>query len=390
MQATLQQPYPNAPKRPYASFLTRFVDPVELDPRPFPYPGVLKWLESVGSDREEQCRSNSEPFSRRLTRSAPEIYERANWVSEPPYQAPHSESFTPVYTSTATNPSSVMSLLQDPLYRVFNLASNNIYMRQNHDEFPEDIANLIEVVSKGRNSPPPSPDQLRRDPELAQFETKRHSESMVEEYFKDGILSGFKQWDSLARTDRFPMASHTVPNIGSQNTISKPVPDILYGYRYPEAFPQQGRQLTSMGTQLKANSQGLLYPFLVIEFKGSGGDLWVATNQCLGGSTACVSMAERLNEQLRQCTSHEVQTINSAAFSIAMSGTEARLYISWKHDELVYYMQKIRGFYLQDPEQYITFRKYVRNIIDWGKDERLEEIRKSLDSLWKENIRNSL
>jgi hypothetical protein len=133
----------------------------------------------------------------------------------------------------------------------------------------------------------------------------------------------------------------------------------------------------------------LIYPFFVIEFKadgpGSSGSLWVATNQCLGASVSCVNIAERLNRQLRQCKSDKVQTINSAAFSIAMSGTEARLYISWKHNELDYYMQKVRSFSLQEPEQYVEFRKHVRNIIDWGKDKRLKEIRKSFDSLLEEN-----
>ena len=44
-------------------------------------------------------------------------------------------------------------------------------------------------------------------------------------------------------------------------------------------------------------------------------------------------------------------------------------------------MQKVKSFLLQEPEQYVEFRKHIRNIIDWGKDKRLEEIRKSLDSL---------
>lgn len=113
--------------------------------------------------------------------------------------------------------------------------------------------------------------------------------------------------------------------------------------------------------------------------------MWAATNQCLGGSTSCVNIAERLNRQLRQCNNKEIKLINSAAFSIAMNGTEARLYISWKHDELNYYMANVTSFLVQQPEQYVAFRKYVRNIIDWGKDTRLKEIRDSLDSLLEEN-----
>jgi hypothetical protein len=45
----------------------------------------------------------------------------------------------------------------------------------------------------------------------------------------------------------------------------------------------------------------------------------------------------------------------------------------------------VKSFLLQEPEQYVAFRKYVRNIIDWGKDKRLKEIRDSLDSLLEEN-----
>ncbi|KAK3371884.1 hypothetical protein B0H63DRAFT_281890 [Podospora didyma] len=142
---------------------------------------------------------------------------------------------------------------------------------------------------------------------------------------------------------------------------------MIYGYN-DEGFPQQRAQLISMGTEMEANNEGLLYPFFVIEFKGDGpsgsGSLWVATNQCLGGSTSCINIAERLNHQPRKCESENIKPINSAAFSVAMSGTEARLYISWRHNELDYYMANIENFLLQRPEHYIEFRKYVLNIID--------------------------
>jgi hypothetical protein len=164
---------------------------------------------------------------------------------------------------------------------------------------------------------------------------------------------------------------------------------MLYGYNRHAAFPQQQSQLISMGTEMVANNQGLVYPFFVIEFKGDGpfgaGSLWVATNQCLGASVSCVNIAERLNRQLRHCNSNVIQPINSAAFSIAMSGTEARLYISWMNNELDHYMANVESFLLQKPKDYLEFRKYVRNIIDWGKDKRLDEIRDSLDSLLEES-----
>ncbi len=144
-----------------------------------------------------------------------------------------------------------------------------------------------------------------------------------------------------------------------------------------------------MGREIVANNQSLIYPFFVIEFKGDGpsgaGGLLVATNQCLGGSVSSVNVAETLNRQLNCCKSDKIQLIDNAAFSIAMSGTEARLYISWKHNQLDYYMANINCFLLQKPEHYLEFRKIVLNIIDWGRDTRLGAIRDSLDSFLEES-----
>jgi hypothetical protein len=111
---------------------------------------------------------------------------------------------------------------------------------------------------------------------------------------------------------------------------------------------------------------------------------WQPTN-VLGAPRRASTFAERLNQQLRECKTDDVQLINSAAFSVAMNGTEARLYISWKQNDLDYYMRMLDSFLLQKPDQYLEFRKYVKNIIDWGKDARLKEIRKSLNVLLEES-----
>lgn len=43
-----------------------------------------------------------------------------------------------------------------------------------------------------------------------------------------------------------------------------------------------------------------------------------------------------------------------------------------------YCVQDVRSILLQDPSDYLEFRMYVSNIIDWGKDRRLKEIQDSL------------
>jgi hypothetical protein len=402
---TVQQPKPLPLKRPHASFLEDSVDKVPSSPTPKRHhteSDITQWVESISgskSYRERHCRSDTllghsdgELIPRRLTISAPNMeYTRDadGFVMPPAPTSWYAPSVAPSGISSASTGSSrKKSLVEDPSYRRMNLGENNIYMRPVYEEFPEDIARLVDHVRQDRDSPGPSLDQLRQDTDLYRLEMGT-GEPDVEEYFHANIFPKPKLSDSLQRTNKNPMARHVVPDVGSKLKVSTPVPDMLYGYNSIGAFPQQQAQLRSMGNEMVANSQDLIYPFFVIEFKADGpggsGSLWVATNQCLGASVSCVNIAERLNRQLRQCKSDKVQPIDSAAFSIAMSGTEARLYISWKHNELDYCMRKVQSFSLQEPEQYVEFRKHVLNIIDWGKDKRLKEIRKSLDSLLQEN-----
>jgi hypothetical protein len=404
-----QQPKPLPLKRPHASFLEDFVDQLPSSPtlkRHRPEFVVTRWLESIsGSEsyRERHCRSDTlldhsdaELVPRRLTRSAPNMeytLDADGFVMPPTPTSTGSRSRHPPsvalsnISGASTGSSRTKTLVEDPNYRRLNLAANSIFMHSSREQFPQHIAGLLNEIHKDRDSPGPSSDQVCQDTRLEDLEMGT-GEPDVEKYFHTYIFPDPEPTDILKCTDRIPMAKHAVPDVGSKLKVSTPVPDMLFGYT-DEAFRQQRTQLISIGNEIVANSQGLIYPFFVIEFKADGpsgaGSLWVATNQCLGGSASCVNIAERLNRQLRQCKSDKVQPIDSAAFSIAMSGTEARLYISWKHDELSYYTRKVDSFLLQSPEHYLKFRKYVRNIIDWGKDKRLKEIRDSLDSLLEEN-----
>ncbi|KAM3071601.1 hypothetical protein ACMFMG_009477 [Clarireedia jacksonii] len=400
------KPKPLPLKRPYASFLGESVDHNPSSPASKKYRPdavnafVTHWVESIsGSEsyRKPHCRSDSlfthsdgDPISRRLTKSTPNMANKhdADGYAVPLTPARSVGTFDAA-SSTGGSSRSGRSLVENPLYRDANLAANNIYLRPLREQLPNHITGLVEHVGRDRDSPGPSLDQVRHDARLNEL-WMGSAEPRVEKYFQTNIFPDPEPSDSLKRTDRLPIAKHAIPEVGSNLKISGPVPDMLYGYNRTGTFTEgQQTQFNSKGNEMVANSQGLVYPFFVIEFKGDGpsgdGSLWVATNQCLGGSASCINIAERLNRQLREYKSNKIQPIDSAVFSIAMNGTEARLYISWKHDELNYYMRNVESFLLHRPDHYLEFRKYVRNIIDWGKDKRLQKIRDSLDILLEKN-----
>ncbi|KAI0102470.1 hypothetical protein GGR51DRAFT_527478 [Nemania sp. FL0031] len=403
-QATLQQPKPQPPKRPYASFLQDFLDPVRPGCPESVHTFVSEWLESIGSDRKKRCRSDShlhhsdDSVPRQLTRSASEMgcTQGADGIAVPPPPSDKPRSSAPDADTESAAPSgdtgssrsTSKSLIEDPAYRLANLNRNNIFMRPSYEELPDHIAKLVNDVRKGRDSPEPSLEQVRQDSKLDALSWAGAGEPQVERYFSTHIFPDPDIGESLQRTDRQPMAKRIVPQSESKLKLSNPVPDMLYGYNSTEALTTGQQDLfSSVGDTMMANSQGMVYPFLVVEFKGDGpsgaGSLWAATNQCIGGSVCCINVAESLNRQLKQYKSDK-GSFNSAAFSIAMSGTEARLFISWKHNELKYYMARVEAFLLQRPDNYLEFRRYVRNIFDWGKNKRLEEIRDSLDTILEE------
>jgi hypothetical protein len=70
-------------------------------------------------------------------------------------------------------------------------------MRNPNEEFPQAIANLVRDVGKDRDSPGPSPDQLRDDEELYQLENGA-GEPAVENYFKDNLFPKSKPSGELS------------------------------------------------------------------------------------------------------------------------------------------------------------------------------------------------
>jgi hypothetical protein len=178
------------------------------------------------------------------------------------------------------------------------------------------------------------------------------------------------------------------PGLASDKRVTQAKPDLLYGYHNgSRASPFTQPQLLAREFQdrypgqqfVRATTQGLQFPFFALELKadaGTGGSLWVATNQCAGDAGACLNAAGRLNELLANTNQ---PLVDNLTYCLAMNNQMAQLYVSWKPDLLTYYMSEVRSYVLSRADEYVEFRRHVRNIVDWGKDKRLAQIRDALD-----------
>ena len=258
---------------------------------------------------------------------------------------------------------------------------NDIVERSSYELLPPSLDPLVNQVRRARHSPASS---LDSSDQRELWDMHRGApESKVENFFRKTVFPDCV--GGMVRDDHLTAHAHQVPQKqGASYRVSKPVPDSLYGYDRNRAFPSQEAQIVNNGSAAEAGSTGLLYPFFAIEFKGEGptaGGLWVATNQCLGDSAMCIKIAEQLNTQLRACDNANVQQVDSTAFSIAMNNSQARLFISWKDRDLKYYTQRLDSYLLDRPSDFENFRQHVKNILDWGQNERLKQIQEALDHL---------
>ncbi|KAK3899795.1 hypothetical protein C8A05DRAFT_46234 [Staphylotrichum tortipilum] len=280
-------------------------------------------------------------------------------------------------------------LVQHPLYRSVNLNNNCIFWCPPTKDIPPHVHELAEMVWRRRDSPAHSPDDKHAD-WLLELENNAEAPE-VEDYFKTAIFPKPELTSALQRTDRQPMAGHTIPTEQRDAPpLAIPVPSMLYGYSRDQAFGAEAHQwFDRKNNSMVANERGLIFPFLSVQFAGERDSLWAATNTCMVASAACARLAERFNSELHAgvaalpSVTHIVMPPDPA-FSIAMSGTEARLYLTWVEDvwpDSAYYVWKMDEFLLQKSADYARFRQSVLNIIEWGETERLELLKNGLDVL---------
>ncbi|KAK8042953.1 hypothetical protein PG994_013436 [Apiospora phragmitis] len=158
------------------------------------------------------------------------------------------------------------------------------------------------------------------------------------------------------------------------------MPNLAYGYTTKRGFMEFSDSKILVGHMIDppmGENHGEEGPF-------SGRSPWVATNQCLGGSATCVETAERLNRLLQQYPN--AKTVENTSFNISMDLGQAKLHVSWSSDDGKYYMQDVRyRFDLENLVDYLLLRRYVKNMLDWGKGPRLRQFQDAFDFLLEED-----
>lgn len=166
--------------------------------------------------------------------------------------------------------------------------------------------------------------------------------------------------------------------------VSQPRPDGTYGYDFDDSFSISQRMESShMAISYGEVAQGLIFPFLLAEFKGTEGSISVALNQSLGGSATCVNVMKSLN---RLASEYGVDPVDSTAFSVTSSGHVAYVYVMWEDGECFLQQQVAHLALCEDGIR--KLRNIVTNILTWGKETRLPAIKAALDKITEARLKS--
>jgi len=177
--------------------------------------------------------------------------------------------------------------------------------------------------------------------------------------------------------DRYLLPLPQVPE--APFSVQQPRPDLLYGYLARIFTTRQISTIVSLYPEGTTPREPFL-PFLVVEYRtgaGPGGNLWVATNQCAGGSVASLQAAAYVNTALVRAGGRRFLNI---CYSLAVDNHLAFLYLSRIDSKGRFKMQRVDSFFLLRAEELIRFHQCVATIFKWAGD-RLGDVRRALDTI---------
>ncbi|VUC19947.1 unnamed protein product [Clonostachys rosea] len=360
-----EQKAPDTP-RPQPKESTHIVNPRPIGPRQL----VKDWLEGIPASGPERGGSQSgSRLSERLAAMAPSQPTISGLCARMDIDQP----------SSFQSNNSYQALAQRPGYRD-TLMINGIQTIPSEQELPENIRQMLKDIL---------PQEPLQFPILDQ--PKYHKlRNMAIEGTKEAQVGLFLSSESLSKAtdDRYDLVyglsqlleRWRVPTTNHEDRVSTPKPDYYLGYP-SKAFPKNNLDVLK-----RIDSSEIKFPFLEIEYKGDGsnsfGRLWVATNQCLGGTATFLNILDYLKVQLNyRSLKTESEALEPIVFSVVTNGTEARLFVSFSDEKGNFKMSLIRGFLFYQDQGFEKLDAYLTKIIEWGVETRLGHIKNALKTL---------
>jgi hypothetical protein len=312
-----------------------------------------------------------------------------------PLPSPDDSGASAAFTLSSNQSDKSSASVKDADYRE-SLGYRNIYI--NRKKPPTGLMRRAkEIVSGSRSSPEVDEAAAEEVKEISRELETKNEEDIIQQLapsvipgmngVPDRILasSADQQWTNFVPVPLKPSVTTSPPPL----PLPRPKPDKAFGYS-DKAFTENQldtvRFLTDpLGRSYATPDRGLLFPFLDDEFKsqGKGGSHVIATNQAAGaGAVAMIGLVELRRRGLGLNT---IDYDEPQFFSLSVDHSTVHVYVHWlsvgaEDGQFSFHMEELSLYYLRDLDGLRTVHRTVKNILDWGRKERLQAIRKLLDA----------
>ena len=326
----------------------------------------------------------SEAKRRRISRQVPSSLSDSNGGMASEYPSN--------FQSRALTATSEKYSVTTSRYRTKVLEPNGVWILNGCEGLPKALdVEVKRILDHSRDSPEP-PESVALGWSQSFRSAENESEANLEQHvITTDLLPLAGYHDYLARNNKHPFTNLQAlmpkriirENLVVIPSLTGPCPDIVYGYKiagFSEA--QRHAQYLPPVKDICEPSRNVYWPFLTVEIKtqATGGNHWVATNQCAGSGSACSKAVQTLFEKAA------LEREDPSAFSATFDGRSVDLYVHWIEGGVEFNLQRIRTYVVDRPEELIDFRKRARNILDWGLDKRYKEIQSALDAVLKAEV----
>ncbi|KAL6720738.1 hypothetical protein ACLMJK_002663 [Lecanora helva] len=164
-----------------------------------------------------------------------------------------------------------------------------------------------------------------------------------------------------------------------------PRPDVAYGLE-DEAFTDKHMKTVILSHQtLTALSNGMRFPFFIIEFKSHDGSLGDAKNQACRGGAVIINVMDEMKLKAGMEDKDDDFDDGSLAFSLTMDPWQGEMWVHWRElreeegqISYKYHMHSLKSWILKDETQANELRMAINNVLDWGVFARKEYLKTML------------
>ena len=172
--------------------------------------------------------------------------------------------------------------------------------------------------------------------------------------------------------------------------LPKPRPDLAFGYSETAFTRNQLGTIDLLiddqfGRSYATPDKKLRFPFLDIDFKSQAknGTHYIATNQVAG--TGALALNANLELMRRSSKGEKLDYSEPQFFSIIMDHDLARINVHWvgaptEDGRHCFHVEGLSKHLLDDVNGLRAVRRAVKNILDYGSDERLRKLCEVLDA----------